>query len=193
MNDAIHPVSHAPSSIVSPTRWRIDRGHSAVGFSVRHMMIARVRGEIGSFRGEVSFDPARPEATTIEAFVDVASIDTREPKRDEDLRGPLFFDVEHHPEMRFVSKAALPAGEDGLDVTGALTIRGVTRDVVLAIREIRGPAMDLRGQLRRGARASTHIERSDFGMTWNKTLDAGGVVVGERVDISLELSLVAIG
>jgi polyisoprenoid-binding protein YceI len=174
----------------SATRWTLDPGHSAVGFSVRHMMITNVRGDFEKFRGEVTYDAARPAATRIATTIDVASLNTREAKRDLDLRGDLFFDAEKHPEMTFVSKSARAAGDGNLDVTGDLTIRGVTHEVTLSVRDISGPQADLRGNTRIGATASTKIKRSDFGMTWNKTLDTGGLVVGDVVTITLEVSLV---
>jgi polyisoprenoid-binding protein YceI len=174
------------------TRWTLDPGHSAVGFSVRHLMITNVRGEFEKFRGDVSYDPAHPEATRVTATIDVASLNTRETKRDADLRSALFFDVEHHPEMTFVSKSARFVGEGELDVIGDLTIRGTKREVTLALRDISGPQVDMRGNARVGATASTKIKRSDFEMTWNKALETGGVVVGDVVTITLEVSLIKV-
>jgi polyisoprenoid-binding protein YceI len=174
------------------TRWTLDPGHSAVGFSVRHLMITNVRGEFEKYRGDVTYDAAHPEATRIEATIDVASLNTREARRDTDLRSALFFDVEKHPQMTFVSKSARTArdgGDGDLEVTGDLTIRGITHEVTLSVRDI-SAAADMRGNQRIGATASTKIKRSDFGMTWNKALETGGVVVGDAVTITLEVSLV---
>ena len=170
------------------TRWTLDPGHSAAGFEVRHMMITNVRGEFEKFRGNVSYDAAHPEATRIDATIDVASLNTRETRRDGDLKSALFFDVENHPEMTFVSKSARAAGPGNLEVLGDLTIRGTTHEVLLSVRDISGPQVDMRGNPRIGATAEAKIKRSDFGMTWNKTLDAGGVVVGDVVTIKLEVS-----
>jgi polyisoprenoid-binding protein YceI len=172
------------------TQWNLDPGHSAVGFSVRHLMITTVRGEFEKYRASIMYDPARPEATRVEASIDVASVNTREAKRDADLRGELFFDAEAHPAMTFVSKRAR-AIDGGIEVVGELTIRGIANEVALAIREISDVQTDMRGNKRMGATATAKIKRSDFGMTWNKALDAGGVVVGDVVTISLEASLVA--
>jgi polyisoprenoid-binding protein YceI len=172
------------------TRWTLDPGHSAVGFSVRHLMITNVRGEFEKFRGDVTYDAAHPQATRIEATIGVASLNTREAKRDADLRSALFFDVENHPEMTFVSKSARAAGDGNLDVMGDLSIRGTTHEVTLSVRDISAVQADMRGNLRIGATASTKIKRSDFGMTWNKALETGGVVVGDVVTITLEVSLV---
>jgi polyisoprenoid-binding protein YceI len=151
-------------------------------------MITNVRGEFEKFRGDVAYDAAHPEATRIEATIDVASLNTREAKRDSDLRSALFFDVDKHPEMTFVSKSARSAGDGNLEVTGDLTIRGITHEVTLSVRDI-SSAVDMRGNARIGATASTKIKRSDFGMTWNAALDTGGVVVGDLVTIALEVSL----
>ena len=172
------------------TRWTLDPGHSAVGFSVRHMMIATVRGEFERYRADVRYDAAHPDATRIDATIEVASVNTREAKRDGDLRGELLFDAERHPAITFVSHAARAAGEGAIDVAGTLTIRGIAKDVTLAVRDITGTHTDLRGHQRMGATATAKIKRSDFGMTWNKTLDAGGVVVGDTVTIAIEVSVV---
>jgi polyisoprenoid-binding protein YceI len=172
------------------TRWTLDPGHSAVGFSVRHLMITNVRGQFASFRAEVTYDPARPEATRIDASIDVASLDTREAKRDADLKGPLFFDADNHPHMTFVSKSARVVGDGALEVTGDLIIRGIAREATLSVAEISGPQTDMRGNVRIGATASTKVKRADFGMTWNKALETGGVVVGDVVTVTLEASLV---
>jgi polyisoprenoid-binding protein YceI len=182
--------SNASTTPSTPTQWTLDAGHSAVGFSVRHLMITNVRGEFEKFRGEVTYDPARPEATRIDATIDVASINTRESKRDTDLRSPLFFDADAHPQMTFVSKSARAASNGEIEITGDLTIRGTTREVTLSVRDISGSQVDMRGLTRMGATATAKINRSDFGMTWNKALETGGVVVGDVVTITLEASLV---
>jgi len=182
-------TSSTSTNPTTATRWTLDPGHSAVGFSVRHLMITNVRGEFEKFGGEVTYDAGHPEATRIETTIDVASLNTREAKRDSDLRSALFFDVENHPTMTFVSKSTRAAGDGHLEVTGDLTIRGITREVTLSVRDV-SSAQDMRGNSRLGATASTKIKRSDFGMTWNKALETGGVVVGDVVTIALDVSLV---
>jgi polyisoprenoid-binding protein YceI len=172
------------------TRWILDAGHSAVGFSVRHLMITNVRGEFSRFRGEVTYDAAHPAVTRITAAIEVGSLDTHEAKRDADLRSPVFFDAESHPELTVVSKAAQAVDGGDLLVTGDLTIRGVTREVALSVRDVSAPQIDMRGNRRIGATATAKINRSDFGMTWNKGLETGGVVVGDVVTITIEVSLV---
>lgn len=181
------------AAMVSPTagtRWSLDPTHSTVGFSVRHLMITNVRGEFQKVSGEVVYDAAHPEATRISAAIDVASVNTREAQRDAHLRSADFFDAEKHPAITFVSKRARAAGAARLEVTGDLTIRGTTREVTLAVSEITGEQTDLWGNTRVGATASTKIKRSEFGITWNKALETGGIAVGDEVTITLDVSLV---
>jgi len=182
-------TSSTATTQTNTTRFTLDAGHSAVGFSVRHLMITNVRGEFEKFSGNVTYDASRPEATRVEATVDVASLNTREAKRDADLRSPLFFDADNHPSMTFVSKSVRALGDGNLEVKGDLTIRGTTHEATLSVRDI-SAATDMRGNSRIGATAETKIKRSDFGMTWNKALETGGVVVGDVVTITLEVSLV---
>jgi polyisoprenoid-binding protein YceI len=170
-------------------RFALDAAHSNVGFSVRHMMISNVRGQFGKLTGEVSYDPERPEQTRLSVTVDVASIDTREEKRDAHLRSADFFDAEGHPHMTFVSRQARRRGE-GLELVGDLTIRGTTREVTLAIDDITPEHTDPWGGRRIGATARGKIRRSDFGMRWNAALEAGGVLVGDEVKIEIEAQLV---
>ncbi|HEY6560992.1 MAG TPA: YceI family protein [Polyangiaceae bacterium] len=184
------PVS-AQQTAIQPARWTIDPAHSSVGFSVRHMMITNVRGEFSSFSGEVSYDPKKPEAASISASIDVASLSTREPKRDEHLRSADFFNAEAYPTLTFRSKRVARAGDDRLQVVGDLTIAGTTREVTLDVRDVTSPHTDPWGQRRIGAAARTKVRRSEFGMQWNSALEAGGVLVGDEVTIDIEVSLVA--
>jgi polyisoprenoid-binding protein YceI len=177
-----------PPAVAGPARYDLDATHSHVAFSVRHMMIANVRGEFQKVSGQVSYDPANPEATAISASIDVASINTRDEKRDAHLRSPDFFDVGRYPTIEFVSRRAARR-RDGLDVVGDLTIAGTTREVTLAVEEITPERVDPYGNARIGATARTKIRRSDFGMRWNAALEAGGVLVGDEISIQLEVEL----
>jgi polyisoprenoid-binding protein YceI len=179
----------APTSAAEKTRWALDAAHSHVSFSVRHMMIANVRGEFQKVSGEAVYDPRRPEAAQVSATVDVASINTRDEKRDAHLRSADFFDVERYPNLTFVSTSVRRKGE-GLELVGELTIRDTTREVTLAIDEITPEHTDPWGNQRVGASARTKIRRSDFGMRWNAALEAGGVLVGDDVSIVVEAELV---
>jgi polyisoprenoid-binding protein YceI len=171
------------------TTWTIDASHTNATFSVRHLMISNVRGEFQKVSGSATFDPARPEAASIKAEIEVSSISTREPQRDAHLRSADFFDVENHPLLTFASKSVRRA-DKGLEVVGDLTIRGTTREVVLAIDNLTPEAVDPWGNTRVGASATTKIKRSDFKMTWNTALEAGGVVVGDDVNIHIDVELV---
>jgi polyisoprenoid-binding protein YceI len=169
--------------------YQLDAAHSHAGFSVRHMMISNVRGEFQKLSGTVTYDPTRPEAATVSVSIDVASINTREEKRDAHLRSADFFDAEKYPTITFVSTAARRRG-DGLELTGDLTIAGTTRPVTLTVDELTPEQTDPWGNLRLGATARTKIRRSDFGMRWNAALEAGGVLVGDEVSIQLEVEMI---
>jgi polyisoprenoid-binding protein YceI len=171
-------------------KWTLDNSHSSVTFSVRHLMITNVKGEFQKVSGSAFYDPAKPEATKLEAVIDVASINTREPQRDTHLKSADFFDAEKFPTITFVSKSARGTGKGEIAITGDLTIHGVTREVVLAVSDIADESTDPWGNLRIGASASTKIKRSDYGMTWNSVVEAGGVLVGDEVKIQLDVSLI---
>lgn len=180
--------THSPAAS-SAARWAIDASHSTLSFGVRHMMITTVRGEFTKLEGEVRLDPARPEEAAISVRVDTASIHTRDEKRDAHLRSADFFDVERFPTATYVSRAVRRAG-DGYEIVGDLTLRGTTRQVVLRVTDVTAEQVDPWGQRRIGASATATIRRSDFGMTWNTLLEAGGVLVGDEVSLSIDVSLV---
>ena len=171
------------------TTYDIDAAHSGASFTVRHMMISNVHGKFTGLKGTVEFDPAKPGATTIDATIPATTVDTGEAKRDEDLRGPNFFDTAKFPDLTFKSKKVAKTGANKYKVTGDLTMHGVTKEVVLnvgATPEVKDPW----GSTRFGASGTTKVNRTDFGLTWNKALEAGGVLVGDDIDITLELELV---
>lgn len=171
------------------TRWTLDGSHSSVGFTVRHMMITNVRGEFGAVAGEVVFDPKNLAAAKVRATIDVASINTREAQRDAHLKSADFFDAESHPQMTFESRAIRAKG-DGYEIVGDLTIRGTTREVILSVDDVTAEHTDPWGNKRIGASASGKIRRSEFGMTWNTALEAGGVLVSDEIKIHIEASLI---
>lgn len=168
--------------------YTIDSVHSQVHFTVPHLMMFKVRGNFDNFNGSVEVDTANQTLTKASATIDAASIDTDNEKRDKHLRSADFFDVAKYPEMTFVSKKISGSG-DAITVTGDLTIRGVTREVVLTGAYL-GQTKDPQGNSRTGLEASGKIDRRDFGLTWNKALEAGGVVVGDEVEIGLEVAAV---
>ena len=165
--------------------WNIDTTHSSIGFSVRHMVFAKVKGRFTSWKGTLELDPTDATKASVEVTVDAASVDTGTPDRDNHLRSADFFDAARFPEVTFRSTGVERAGA-ALRLTGALTIRGVTRDVVLEVRD-GGRAKDPWGNQRVAFSATTSIDRREFGLTWNQALEAGGLLVGERVDLELEI------
>ncbi len=172
--------------------WRIDTGHSGVFFSVRHMMIANVRGTFTRFRGQARWNGADFRGCSIELSVDASSIDTHEPDRDVHLRTAEFLDVENHPEFTFKSTAIRALSEHDLEVTGELTIRGHTREVKVQVEFGGRLPNDPFGHERAGFLARTSVDRRDFGIVVNKALEAGGVLLGERVLIEADIELVKV-
>jgi polyisoprenoid-binding protein YceI len=186
MNTAAIGTSQAPK----PTQWQIDPAHSAAHFSVRHLMISNIRGEFSKVSGNAVLDLSVPTKSTVEVTVDTASINTREPQRDEHLRSADFLDVANYPAITFRSKRITAAGPDRNKVTGDLTIRGVTREVTF---DVEGPTPSIKdpwGNVRTGISATAKINRKDFGLVWNALTEAGGVVVGDEVSITFESELV---
>jgi polyisoprenoid-binding protein YceI len=166
--------------------YSIDSAHSSAQFSVRHMMMSNVRGEFSKVTGTVSYDQAHPEAIIVNASIDVSTVDTREPQRDTHLKSADFFDAARYPAITFKSTGAKKTRE-GLDVKGDLTIHGVTKSVVLHVTGVTAELKDPWGMLRRGATAATVVNRQDYGVKWNKTLDTGGMMVGDDVSITIDI------
>jgi polyisoprenoid-binding protein YceI len=179
----------AAASPAAAETWTIDPSHSGAYFSVKHMMVTNVRGEFGDLKGTVQYDPADLSGLKVEATIDAASIDTRNDKRDEHLRSADFFDTANHPAITFVSKKAVPAGDGKFRLVGDLTMRGVTKEVTLDVEGPTPPVTDPWGNVKVGATATTRINRKDYGVSWNKALDAGGFVLGDDVQVTLELQL----
>ena len=181
-------VSFLLSSWGFASTWEIDPAHSSATFSIRHMTVSNVRGEFGKVTGTVNWDDADVTKSTAEATIDTTTINTHEPKRDAHLKSPDFFDSEKYPTITFKSTHVQKVGSNHLKITGDLTMHGVTRPVTLDATYT-GEVKDPGGSIRRGASATTKVNRKDFGLTWNKALEAGGVLVGDEVDIALELEL----
>ncbi|PJF34471.1 MAG: polyisoprenoid-binding protein [Candidatus Thermofonsia Clade 1 bacterium] len=171
--------------------WQLDTAHSTATFSVRHMMITTVRGSFNIKEGKIEFDPAKPAAASVEAVLDVASVNTGVADRDNHLRSPDFFDAANYPTITFKSTSVKPTGENTAEITGDLTIRGTTRPVVLNA-EFLGQGKGIDGKTRAGFTASTKINREDWGLTWNMVLEAGGLLVGKEVSIALDVEAVAV-
>lgn len=168
--------------------WYIDPAHSQVTFSVKHMMVSTVRGRLGKLSGRLELDPKAPEKADFEIGVDVRGIDTGDPKRDGHLRSGDFFDAEKHPEIVFKSNAIFPKGDGRYAASGELTVRGVTRPASFDI-ELTGIGVDGQGGQHLGATATTTLDRTAFGLTWNMPVPSG-VLVSENVKIEVDLQAI---
>lgn len=168
--------------------WEIDSSHSGVHFTVRHLVVAKVRGQFARWSGRVRVEDGDLARATVEVAIDASSIETGVEDRDRHLRSADFLEVETFPEITFKGKTTDKRGEV-LSVTGELTIHGVTREVVLEV-EYAGETKDPWGNQRMGFSARTAIDRKDFGLTWNQALEAGGVLVGDRIAIEIEVEAV---
>jgi len=170
--------------------WDLDVDHTTLQFKVKHLMITNVKGVFSEFEGALTTKGDDISTGKLDVTIQVPSIDTDNQKRDDHLRSPDFFDAANHPTMTFVSKKFITDGDMAKQIVGDLTIRGVTREVTLEVEEqspvITGPW----GKTRRGATATTTIDRRDYGLLWNKTLDTGGLVVGNDIHITLEVELI---
>ncbi|HVG61368.1 MAG TPA: YceI family protein [Hyalangium sp.] len=169
--------------------WNIDTTHSAIHFTARHMVIAKVRGSFRRYSGTVSLDEQDLTASSVSVRIDAASIDTGVEQRDNHLRSADFFDVEKFPAITFQSTKVEKSSGTGLRVTGNLTMRDVTREVVLEAEQL-GIGKDPWGNVKVAFEAKTSVDRRDFGLKWNQALETGGVLVGEKVEISLEIQAV---
>ena len=167
--------------------WVVDKAHSDASFQIRHMM-SRVRGSFTDFTGTIVTDAAKPEAASVEFTVKAASIDTANENRDKHLRSADFFEVEKFPEITFKSSKVTATGKDKYDVIGTLTMRGVTKEVTIPVQFL-GYGKDPRGTEKAGFAVDFTVNRKDFGIVWNRALDNAGVVLGDDVDISINLQM----
>lgn len=183
-------IALALPALALASTWSIDPEHSNIGFKVRHLMVSNVKGSFDKYTATVDIDDRDITKSKVTVSIDTNSINTNVQKRDEHLRSADFFDVAKYPEMTFVSKKITKSGKDRLKVAGDLTLHGVTREVVL---DVQGPSKEIKdpwGNIRKGATATTKINRKDFGLTWNKALETGGVVVGDEITITLEIEMI---
>jgi polyisoprenoid-binding protein YceI len=173
--------------------WTIDAGHSAAQFSVRHMVVSNVKGEFDGPTGTVTFDPKDLSSLKVEASIDAKSINTRNPERDADLRGSLFFEVAKFPSITFKSRSAKADGAGRIRITGDLTMHGVTKEVTLDVEGPTPEIKDIWGNRRIGATAKTTLDRRDFGLVYNRLLEGGGAVVGNEIAISIDIECTRAG
>lgn len=169
--------------------WQIDSAHSSIHFSVRHLVIAKVRGQFGRWTGALSVPDGDFSKATVDAVIDATSIDTGVADRDVHLKSADFFDVASFPEITFRGRRVERQADDRFVLTGELTIRGTTREVAVAV-ESAGQTRDPWGNLRAVFSAKTAVDRKEFGLTWNQALETGGVMVGDKVEIEIEVEAV---
>jgi len=181
------PASAATSA------WQLDPAHSSAQFAVRHLAISTVRGAFSKVTGTVIFDDKDVSKSSVDVTIDVSTVDTREPNRDKDLMSDHFFDVAHYPTMTFKSKKVEQAGVGKLKITGDLTIHGVIKEVVLDVDGPTAAVKDPWGNQRAAVNATTKINRQDYGVKWNATMDNGGVVVGDDVSITIDAEMIQKG
>jgi polyisoprenoid-binding protein YceI len=182
-------IGAAAPAAAQPAQWKIDPGHSVAHFSVRHMVVANVRGQFDGPVGTATFDPKDPSTLRVEAIIDARTINTHNADRDRDLRGTQFFDVEKHPSIRFASKRVEAGGAGRLRLIGDLTMRGVTREVALDVEGPTPEVLDIWGERRIGATATTTLDRRDFGIVYSRLLEGGGAVIGNEVRITIDIEM----
>jgi polyisoprenoid-binding protein YceI len=183
-------VLSLPAAADTATLWKIDPAHTAAQFAVKHLMISTVRGNFRNVNGTINWNESDVTKSTVNVTIDASTVDTGEQPRDKDLKSDKFFDTADYPTLTFKSTKVEQAGSGKLKVTGDLTIRGVTKQVVL---DVDGPSASVKdpwGNTRSALSASTKINRQDFGVKWNASIDGGGVVVGDDVNITIDLEMV---
>jgi polyisoprenoid-binding protein YceI len=173
------------SPALAADTYQFDKAHTTVGFQVRHI-VSNVGGKFRDFAGTIRVDRVKPESSSVEFTIQAASIDTSEAKRDEHLKSPDFFDVANQPTITFKSTAVKPTGKDAYEVTGNLTMRGVTKLITLPVTLL-GEGKDPWGNEKIGFETSTTLNRKDYGINWNKTLDQGGVLVADEVKVQISV------
>ena len=194
MNRFMHILATAAICLISSSamasNWTIDPDHSNIQFKIRHLMITDVKGTFGKVKGVIRIDEKDMSLSAVEVTIEIDSINTGVAKRDEHLKSNEFFDAARFPTMTFVSRKVTQSGKGQMKILGDLTIRGISREVVL---DVEGPTNEIKdpwGNSRRGASATTKINRTDFGLTWNKSMESGGMMIEDTVFINLEIEMI---
>ena len=180
----------ASPALAGTSTWQIDPDHSSAQFAIKHLMVSTVRGTMGPVTGTVTIDDADLTKSSVNASVDAKGIDTRNQKRDDHLRSSDFIDVAKYPSITFASKTVEKVGDGQYKVTGDLTLRGVTKPIALTVEGSPTPLQDPFGNTKLGGSATTKLNRKDFGLNWSKSLDGGGVVLGDEVTVTIDLELI---
>ena len=170
--------------------WTIDPAHSSASFAVKHLMVSTVRGSFNGLKGTVQYDPADVSASKASLTIDVSTVDTRNEKRDADLKSDKFFDVQKFPTILFTSKKVIAGSAGKFKLVGDMTMHGVTKEVTFEVQGPEKAITDAKGNLHSGATATASIDRKDFGLVWNRAIEGGGVTVSDNVDLTVEVELV---
>jgi polyisoprenoid-binding protein YceI len=187
------PIAYTLAAFSFPcfaAQWNVDPNHSSASFKVRHMMVSTVHGSFAGLKGTVEYDPADLSAAKAELTIDATTVDTRNENRDKDLRSPNFFDVTKYPSITFASKRIVVQSSGKFQLLGDMTLHGVTKEVAFDVEGPSTPMKDGKGNLHSGATATAKVNRKDFGLVWNRAVEGGGVLVGDDVDITVEVELV---
>ncbi len=182
-------LAQSSSVLAADTEWKIDPAHTKAGFSVRHMMVSNVHGEFAKVTGTAHYDGKSLATSDVSAVIDTASIDTSEPQRDQHLKSPDFFDAAQYPTITFKSTKVESRGDE-FKIIGDLTMHGVTKPITLVAQDLPPPIKDPHGFLRTGTAAKAKINRKDFGLAFDKVMDNGGAMVGDEVEITIEVELI---
>lgn len=185
---ALSAILTIPAAAATST-WQIDPAHTAAGFAVKHLMISTVRGQFKGITGTVTWDDQDVSKSSVDVTIDANTVDTSEPMRDKDLKSEKFFDVAKYPTITFKSKKVEAVSAGKVKITGDLTIHGVTKEAVLDVEGPTAPVKDPWGNTRVAASATTKVNRQDYGVKWNANMDGGGVVVGDDVNITIDLEM----
>ena len=177
------------AALAANTEWKLDPAHTKAAFAVKHMMVSNVHGEFGKVSGTVHYDGKTLGDSGVSAVIDVSSINTNEPQRDQHLKSADFFDAAKYPTITFKSKK-VESDPDGFKIIGDLTMHGITKPVTLTAESLPPPIKDPMGFLRTGTEARTKVNRKDFGIAFNTVMDNGGALVGDDVDITIEAELI---
>lgn len=185
---ALSAILTIPAAAATST-WQIDPAHTAAGFAVKHLMISTVRGQFKGITGTVTWDDQDVSKSSVDVTIDANTVDTSEPMRDKDLKSEKFFDVAKYPTITFKSKKVEAVSAGKVKITGDLTIHGVTKEAVLDVEGPTPPVKDPWGNTRVAASATTNVNRQDYGVKWNANMDGGGVVVGDDINITIDLEM----
>jgi polyisoprenoid-binding protein YceI len=178
-------------SVLLATEWNVDPAHSTAAFAVKHMMVSTVHGNFSNVKGTVDYDAGKLNEAKANLTIEVASLSTSNERRDNHLKSPDFFDAQKYPTITFVSTKVVPGSTGKFQLVGDMTMHGVTKQITFDVAGPESPIKDGKGNMHTGATATSRISRKDFGLTWNKAIEGGGVTVGDDVDITIEVELVA--